>query len=330
MKKLLALVPAALLATTALAAAADFTISVAHEAPGEENHLNRAALYFQQEMAKRTDGRVEVVLYPGGQMGTDRELIELTQEGTLDISIPTVSKLAPWDTAFAAPELPYVFPNRDVALKVLGGEFGEFLNARLEPMGLKTVGWFENGFRHATNNTRPIHKPEDFQGIKLRTMQVDAHIAAFQHMGANPTPMAFSELYSALQQKVVDGQENPLTNIAMNRMYEVQKYVSLTNHVYSAYIVLMNPDNYAALPEDIQSTVTATLQDALKYQIDIIESEEAEYLETIKAAGTAVNELTAEEMAAFQASVAEIEGELSEMVGKDAYDALLTAVKNAS
>ncbi|WP_068088790.1 TRAP transporter substrate-binding protein [Polycladidibacter stylochi] len=330
MKKILALAPALLMATTALSQAADYTLSMAHAAIGEENPINLAAIYFKNELEKRTNGQVEVTLYPGGQMGNDRELVELVQDGTLDLAMPTVSKLAPWDKAFSAPGIPYIFPDRNVALEVLNGEFGDYLNTRLEPMGLTSIGWFEGGFRQITNNVRPITKPDDLKGIKIRTMPVDAHIAVFKHLGANPTPMAFSELYSALQQKVVDGQENPLINIVANRMYEVQDYVSLTNHVYSAYIVLANPESMENLPTEIQGEVKATLQDALRYQLDVIDKEEAGYVKQIEETGTKVNALSPQQIGAFQAKISEIEGELAAMIGEETYKVLKDAVAKAS
>ena len=317
------------LSVATAAEAAEYTLKVAHEAVGETNHVQLAWLEFKKEVEAKSGGRVEIKIFPGGQLGTDTQLVELTQDGAIDITCPTVSKLAGWDKAFSAPEIPYIFPNREVAMKVLKGDFGAFLDKRLEPMGLKRIGWFENGFRHTTNNVRPIVKPEDFKGIKLRTMPVDAHILVFSHLGANPTPMSFSELYSALQQKVVDGQENPLTNIVLNRMFEVQKYVSLTNHVYSTYIALANVDRYNALPEDIREIISTAMENSLAFQLAYIEKEEEKYLDSIKKAGVQVNALSPDQMKAFQDKIGEVEGKLSDMVGADALKLLKDSVTAA-
>lgn len=315
-----------LLATATTAGAADFELKLGHAAIGEDNPLNKAAEFFADDVAEASGGRIEVKLFGGGQMGDDRELVELAQEGTLDIAIPTVSKLSAWDPAFSAPEIPYVFPNRTVALMVLAGDFGAFLEPKLNDLGLTTVGWFENGFREMTNNVRPITKPDDLSGIKLRTMAVEAHIKSFGHLGANPTPMAFSELYSALQQNVVDGQENPLTNIVNNKMYEVQRYVSMTNHVYSAYIVVMNQATFEGMPADLQDVLRGSLDRALDYELSLIDENEARDLGTIEAAGVQINTLTEAEIAAFREKIGEISGDLKSMVGADAYDTLLAAV----
>ncbi|MDG4674817.1 TRAP transporter substrate-binding protein [Shinella sp. 838] len=315
---------AALMAANAYAA--DYKLKLGHAAIGEENPVHVALLFFAEDVKKVSDGRIEVEIFGGGQMGNDRELVELTQEGTLDLAVPTVSKLSSWDPAFAAPEIPYMFPNRDVALKVLSGEYGKFLEPKLNDLGLTTVGWFENGFRQMTNNVRPIVKPEDLSGIKLRTMEVEAHIEAFSHLGANPTPMAFSELYSALQQEVVDGQENPLSNIVNNKMYEVQDYVSLTSHVYSAYIVLINSAKYESLPAEMQDIVRSSLDKALKQELEIIDANEASSLKLIEEAGVKINKLSDQEITAFRTALGDISARFEELVGKQAYQAITEAV----
>ncbi|MDO6732382.1 TRAP transporter substrate-binding protein [Marinovum sp. 2_MG-2023] len=325
MTKTLSALAVLLLGSTSVMAA-DYELKLGHAAIGAENPVHLALEAFAEDIAESTDGQIEVTIFGGGQMGNDRELVELAQEGTIDIAVPTVSKLSAWDPAFAAPEIPYVFPNRDVALSVLGGAYGDFLEPKLNDLGLTTVGWFENGFRHVTNNLHPISKPEDLQGIKLRTMAVEAHIEAFGHLGANPTPMAFSELYSALQQNVVDGQENPLTNIVNNKMYEVQDYVSLTNHVYSAYIVVMNQGAYEDMPEELQTQLREALARALQTELDIIDADEARNLDVIEEAGVKVNALSDAEVAVFRETLGALSGRFEELVGADAYQALTAAV----
>lgn len=326
--KPLAAVAAILLGTTS-ALAAEYELKLAHAAIGANNPVHLALESFAEDIASASGGQIEVTLFGGGQMGNDRELVELAQEGTIDIAVPTVSKLSAWDPAFAAPEIPYVFPSRDVALAVLGGAYGAYLEPKLNDLGLTTLGWFENGFRQMTNNLRPISKPGDLEGIKLRTMAVEAHIEAFDHLGANPTPMAFSELYSALQQNVVDGQENPLTNIVNNKMYEVQDYVSLTNHVYSAYIVVMNQGKFDAMPQELRSQLREALARALQTELDIIDADETRNLEVIEGAGVKVNALSDAEITTFREALGALSGRFEELVGADAYQALTAAVAQA-
>ncbi|MTI16263.1 TRAP transporter substrate-binding protein, partial [Rhodobacteraceae bacterium RKSG542] len=198
-----AVAAAALTFAAGSAFAADYTLRVAH-GNTESYHMHKAWEKFKEVVESESKGDIVVEIYANGQMGEDRELLEFVQDGTIDLNASTVAVLAGWDTAFATSELPYMFPDRKTALSALNGSYGEFIGERAMDIGMLHLGWFENGFRQVNTNVRAVHKPEDLNGIKIRTMQVDAHMAAFRHLGANPTPMAFGEVYSALQQGVVD------------------------------------------------------------------------------------------------------------------------------
>ena len=314
-------------ATTAIAA--DYTLKVAH-GNTETYHMHKAWEKFKEVVEAESKGEISVEIFANGQMGEDRELLEFVQDGTIDLNASTVGVLVGWDPAFATSELPYMFPNRKTALSALNGSYGDFISKRSEELGMLHLGWFENGFRQVNNNIRPIYEPKDLEGIKIRTMQVDAHMAAFRQLGANPTPMAFGEVYSALQQGVVDAEENPLSNIVPNRFYEVAKYVSMTNHVYSTHIVVMNPDKFYSLPEKYQDLVRRAVKEGEAHQQAIIKSQEAELIDFINSHGGEVNELTPEQMAAFQAKVGEISDELKAMVDPEAFDVLRKAIDEAS
>ncbi|MGR5140461.1 TRAP transporter substrate-binding protein [Photobacterium sp. DNB23_23_1] len=306
--------------------AANTTLSVGHGSPVTSPH-HEAWKFFKEKVEKESNGEIKVTIFPATQMGEERELLELVQMGTLDMVGSNVAVLGGWDKAFSASELPYVFPNREVALNVLNGDYGQFLFTRLDDLGITGLGWFENGFRHITNSRRPIYEPSDLQGLKVRTMQVDSHMAAFKKLGANPTPMVFGEVYSAIQQKVVDGQENPFSLIVGNKFYEVAPYISLTNHVYSTHIVGINPVKYNSLPQEYQQLIQSAVLEAEVHQQEVIAQEEKEYINFLESQGAKVNYLTREQNQMFIDSISEIEDDLKQMVGVDAYNVLMKNVE---
>jgi len=190
---------------------------------------------FKKYVEEQSEGRIKVELYPNAQLGGDREMAEAVQVGILQIALPVVSVTSSFEKSFNVVEMPYLFTTRESAFKALDGDLGQELDRRLLKTGMMNLGYYENGFRHITNNKGPIHSPADLKGVKIRTMEVPPHITFFKKLGANPTPMSFGELYTALQQGTVDAQENPLAIINESRLYEVQKYISLTGHVFFRY-----------------------------------------------------------------------------------------------
>jgi tripartite ATP-independent transporter DctP family solute receptor len=185
-------------------------------------------------------------------LGGERDMIEGLQIGSLDVVITSTGPLGNFVPQVYALDLPFLFRDYDHARSTLDGEIGQELLDEIGKNNLVGLAWSENGFRHVTNSQRPVRTPEDLQGLKLRTMENRVHMAAFEGMGAAPTPMAFPELFGALQQGVVDGQENPVTVITASKFWEVQKYVSLTGHVYSPAVVLASPVLFDGLTEEQQ------------------------------------------------------------------------------
>lgn len=301
MKKLLAAVLAAsvCLTYTASAEAAEMTIKIGHGA-AEGYHMHKAWLKFKEEMEKKSGGRIAVEIYPNGQVGGDRELTEAVQSGIIDMTCPVIEVMAGWDDNFAVPGLPFIFRDRADALKALDGKFGLMLLDRATKYDLKALGYMENGIRQITSNKCPIITPDDLKGVKIRTMQVQAHMDAFKLMGANPTAMSFNEVYSALQQGVVDAEENPLGHITSSKFYEVQKCLTLTGHVYSTHIVLANPDFYSSLSDEDKKLMDTSLKEAIAYQQQVIAGEEAQQVKDIEKAGVKVTRLTPEQRAAFE------------------------------
>lgn len=320
---------AALSASLAFAASAETVIRIGHGA-NEQFHMHRALVKFEELVEAGSNGEIDVQIFPSSQMGPDREMIEGVQTGVLEMAVSPSSFFAGWDPAFGVIELPYMYPSKDVALKVLNGPEGDAMLARLKGQGLVGLGWLENGLRHVTNSVRPIHTPDDLKGIKLRTMKVPAHVATFESLGANPTPMNFGEVYSALQQGVIDGQENPIALIDSQRFYEVQKFVSLTGHVFTVYIPVISEAFFSGLSEEHQKLLMDSMAAAESYQQELVNSEEAGQLQKIRDAGVTVEELTTEERQAFATRTDAVRAQYREEVGADVFDTWVGAVTKAS
>lgn len=324
-----ALAVTALIATAAAGtASAETVIKVGHGA-NEQYHMHRALLKFEELVEERSGGDFDVQIFPSSQMGPDREMIEGVQTGVLEMAVSPSSFFAGWDPSFAVIELPYMYPSKDVALDVLNGDTGDEMLARLEHQGLVGLGWLENGLRHVTNNVRPIEKPEDLAGIKLRTMKVPAHVDTFKALGANPTPMNFGEVYSALQQGVIDGQENPVALIDSQRFYEVQKHVSLTGHVFTVYVPVVGQWFWSGLSEDQQTLLRDAMTDAAAYQQKLVNAEEAGQLQKIRDAGVNVVDLSAEERQVFSDKTQEVRATYRDEVGAEVFDGWTAAVAAA-
>ena len=223
-----------------------------------------------------------------------------------------------------------MYPSKEVALDVLNGETGRQMLSRLEPLGLTGLGWMENGLRHITNNVRAIETPEDLEGVKLRTMKVPAHVATFETLGANPTPMNFGEVYSALQQGVIDGQENPIAIIDSQRFQEVQKYLSLTGHVFTVYIPVISQHFMSSLPEEQQTLLRDAMQEAAAYQQELVNAEEAGQLKKISEAGVQISDLTAEQRKVFAIQTEAVRSDYKEEVGAEIYDGWIKAIDDAA
>lgn len=224
----------------ATAAGAQQNIVVGH-ALSPTSHYGVGAQAFIDTLTTLSGGTFTGEQAPAGQLGGERDMIEGLQIGSLDVVITSTGPLGNFVPQVYALDLPFLFRDYDHARTVLDGEIGQELLAEISKNNLVALAWSENGFRHVTNSQHAVRTPADLAGLKLRTMENKVHMAAFAGMGAAPTPMAFPELFSALQQGVVDGQENPVTVITASKFWEVQKYVSLTGHVYSPAVVLASP-----------------------------------------------------------------------------------------
>ena len=232
-------------------------------------------------------GKAEVQTFGSSQLGKDKELLQKLKLGQIDFSLPS-SVMSSVSDEFGVFEMPYIIKDRD-HMKRVQAEVGDTFQKAANAKGYRILGYFENGFRHITNNTRAIVKPEDLAGVKLRTPKGAWRVKMFKLYGANPTPMAFSEVFTALQTGVIDGQENPYAQIASAKFQEVQKYLSITGHVYTPAYILVSDKNYAKLPEDVRGGLEKCASDSQAFVYETAARLETELLEVIKGAGVAVN-----------------------------------------
>ena len=242
---------AALAATTlgTQAFAAEMTMKFGHV--GEPGSLFEASVNaFAECVNTSMTDKVEVQTFGSSQLGNDQEMLQKLKLNQIDFALPS-SVMSSVSETFGVFEMPYIIKDRDHMMKV-SQELNDTFQEAAKSKGYRIIGYMENGFRQITNNVRPIVKPEDLQGIKLRTPKGSWRVKMFQLYGANPTPMAFSEVFTALQTGVIDGQENPYAQIASAKFQEVQKYLSVTDHVYTPAYVLVSDDKFSSLPQDVQ------------------------------------------------------------------------------
>ena len=320
MKKLLAAVTfIAIMAAGAAFAAPEYTIKVGYI--GSDTHPTMQAMkVFAKDVDAGSKGKIKVELYPNAQLGGDRELCEGVQMGTIQMAIPSTSALAGFDKRIQVLDLPYLFTTRKAAFDAVDGELGQKLNAYLSKKGFEVLGYQENGFRHVTNSKRPIKTPADLKGLKIRTMENPMHIAFFKELGANPTPMSWGELYTALQQGTVDAEENPYAMIDDGKFYEVQKYVSETGHVFSYEILIANKKFMDKLPADLRKVVVDAAHKAIMTQRARLEKEEAAFKAKVTKAGLTANELTLEQKKPFVDATKKVYAQFENELGKEIMD----------
>lgn len=303
--------------TGAAFAAPEFVIKVGYILPETQSDHIIMRDVFKKDIEEKSGGRISVELYPNGQLGGDRELIESVQLGTVQVAIPATSALAGFDKRFQVFDLPFLFKSKETAFKALDGELGHKVDELLKPLGMRNLGYGENGYRHITNNRNPVRKPDDLKGIKLRTMENPLHLAFFKMLGANPTPMSFGELYTALQQGTVDGQENPVVLVYTAKFFEVQKFYSLTGHVYSATMLVANDDFFASMPEDLWKIVEDAGKRYVVEQRALAEEQEHKFLDELKKVGLQINELTPEEKQLFIDATLPVYDQFKDIIGAE-------------
>ena len=319
MKKL---VISSLLAVSALAlsvpAAAQEAIKLklGHVAPTDEPY-HQAAEKFAELVNKNTGGAVQIQIFPNSLLGGQRELLEGLQLGSVDITLTTAAVLSSFLPKTQVIELPFMFRDREHVYKVVDGPLAKEIYAGDEQKKMKVIDTWENGFRNITNNVRPIEKPEDMKGVKIRVMENKMYIEMFKALGANPTPMARGELFTGLQTKVIDGQENPLGQIYTSRFYEVQKYTTLSGHTYSPETVVFSLASWKKIPAKYQEEILKASTEAKKFNRELSAKMDKEYVGKLKEKGMTVTALTAQQIVPFQEKMMPVWDLFADKIGKD-------------
>lgn len=274
---------------TASLAQAQTVIRAGHGAQsGHPTHFGLVKL--AELVEERTDGAVVIEVYPDRQLGEEREMVEGLQLGTVDMVVTSTGPVGSFVPEFTVIDLPFLFESSEHAYRVFDGEIGQELLAGFEPAGIVGLAIWENGWRHLTTNI-PVESPADLQGMKLRTMQNPVHMAAFENFGASPIPMAWGEVFTSLSQGVIDAQENPITIIYTNNLWEVQKNVTMTGHVYGPHVALFSKVVWDGLPEEAREAIIASMPEATAYQRETSARLEAEQIELLKENGMQVSEI---------------------------------------
>ena len=293
MHRTVTLFAAALLAGTVAAATAEAATQLKLGHVAEPGSLIGASA---DEFARRANERFqeqgldyEVVVFGSSQLGADEEMLQKLKLGTLDFSIPSTVMSSVADE-FGLFEMPYLVKDREHMTRIGEQVFWPRIAPAAEAQGYKVLGLWENGFRHITNNVRPINTPDDLKGVKLRTPKGEWRVKMFQSYGANPTPMAFSEVFTALQTGVIDGQENPLAQIASAKFNEVQDYLSLTGHVYTPAYLLVGRNKFEGLPEEVRTVREETARENQEFVYQKAAEMDEELLAQLKEGGMQVNE----------------------------------------
>jgi len=295
-----------------------FSHVVANDTP-----KGKGAERFKELAEKATNGRVKVEVYPNSTLYKDKEEMEALQLGAVQMLAPSLAKFGPLGVKeFEVFDLPYIFPTKDVLYRVTEGPVGKDLFKKLEPKGIIGLAYWDNGFKVMSSN-KPMHMPADFKGMKMRIQSSKVLDAQMRALGANPQVMAFSEVYQALQTGVVDGTENPPSNLYTQKMHEVQKHVTMSNHGYLGYAVIVNKKFWDGLPADIRTALEGAMKDATKYANAIAQQENDKAMAAVKATGkTEIYTLNDKEKAEWRKALAPVQKDMESRIGKATIDAV--------
>ncbi|HSD37981.1 MAG TPA: TRAP transporter substrate-binding protein [Rhodocyclaceae bacterium] len=294
----------AIAGTIASAQAADFKSRIVRFGYGlsEDSNQGRAVKYFADEMGKLSGGKWKVKGFGSASLGSDPQMQNALIGGAQEIMVGSTATLVGIVSDFGVYDLPFVFANEKEADTILDGPFGQNLMAKLEPKGMVGLTYWENGFRDLTNSKRPVNKMEDMAGIKLRVMQNPVYIDMFKGFGANAVPLAFSELFTALETGAVDGQENPVTTIESSKFYEVQKYLTVSHHVYSPWIVTVSKKWYDSLSADEKAALKKAAVASRDFERKDSREASAKAMGALKQKGMQINTMTEPELARMRAT----------------------------
>lgn len=292
----------------------------------DKHTLYQGYTKFKEIVEKETGGKIKVEIYANGLLGNDRTMIEGLQLGTVEAVGVSTSMLANWAPSMLAYDLPFSIPNEEAADQLLDGPFGQKAAKQLEPEGILLLGYMENGFRHLTTSKHEIKSLEDAKGLKIRTMQTPLNLATWKALGTNPVPLAYTELFTAMEQKVIDGQENPYGNMALDKFYEVQKYLTKTNHVYNPMGLVVSKKFFDQLSPDEQKILQEAGLEASSYQRKLNREKGEEYLKVLEDNGMVITELSSKERKKFEDQVQSVYKEFTDEIGKEYFDEYMSEV----
>ncbi len=275
----------------------------------------------------KSGGKMKITPYWDNQLGNDNTATQSVRTGTIDMVLPSTAPLVPIVPEMGVLDLPFLFSNEAEADAVLDGKAGEFLSSKLPAVGLVNLAYWENGFRNATNNKRPITRIEDFSGLKMRVMQNPVYIDTFKELGTNAVPMAFSEVYSALETKTVDGQENPIALIENMKFYEVQKYLSLTRHSYAALAMLISKKTWDGLSAPEQDALKVCAAEGREEERKVSRARQGSLLDGMKAKGLQVNEIPPADMQRIRDKVKVVWDRQAKTIGAESMDLVMGELK---
>ena len=301
-------------------------ISIANGA-AETTSMNQSLVYLKEILEERSGGVMTVDLYPNQQLGNDREITEAVTQGNITAAVPSSSPVAGFVPELNVLDAPWLFSDRASVYEVLDSEAGQQLLTYLSEANMIGLGYMENGIRHLTS-TKEINSMDDLKGLKIRVMENDVHMASWKALGANPTPMNFGEVYTALQQKTIDAQENPMELNYNTKFYEVCPYVYLTGHVYTAYIFVMNLDAWNSLNEASQQLLQECVNEAIQKNREIAETSEQECIDAINASGVSTVLEVSDELKAEMAQAcvdAGVYDTVRELAGEEVSNAFFEA-----
>jgi C4-dicarboxylate-binding protein DctP len=299
--------------------AAEFNIKFAHVLVAD-TPAGRAAELFAKLVGERTKGRIEIKVFPAGQLGNDTQIVEQVQLNTVQMGIPPTAVLGQFEPRLQLIDLPFLFPKREACYEVLDGEVGRTLLEGLSKKGFKGLAYWESGFKQITTRGKQINGPADLKGMKIRTMDSPLIIEQYRTWGANPVPISFGETYNALQQRVVDGQENPLVSIDRMKFYEVQDFLTISNHAYLGYGVLINQKFWDGVPRDYADIFQKTMEEVRSWQREESKKLDQQLIDKMQKAGIKVNSLSQEGVKEFIKVSAPVYKKYETIVGKDLLD----------
>lgn len=281
---------------------------------------------FAELVGAKSGGKIKVKLFPGGQLGGDVQTVSAVQGGTIEMSVLNSGILQSLSREFAVFDFPFLFANPAEADAVTDGAFGKGLHAKLAEKNLIGLGFWDLGFRNITNSKHPITKLEDIAGLKLRVIQSPIYVDMFSALGANPTPLAWPEVYSALEQKAVDGQENPNTTIRSAKLNEVQKHLAQTRHVYNPQSLIFSKKLWDKLSADEKKIIADAATEATTYERQVSRQQASEAIEELKKSGMQVTEIAPAELQRMRDKVKPVIDKYSAQVGPDTVKALYAEI----